>query len=42
MIRLARGLTQQDVYEPAGIAKSYCSALENRKRGLNERLILRL
>lgn len=41
-IRVAKGLTQQDVYEPAGIAKSYYSALENGKRDLNERLIGRL
>lgn len=41
-IRLAKGLTQQEVYEPAGIAKSYYSALENGKRDLNERLIAQL
>ena len=38
-LRTARGMTQQQVYEMAGISKSYYSELESGKRQLNERLM---
>lgn len=36
-IRKSKGMTQQQVYEKAGIAKSYFSELESGKKQLNER-----